>query len=244
MSGSRYDCVVVGGGHNGLVCAAYLARGGRAVLVLEAADEVGGAAVTREFAPGCRGSACAHLLHSMSSAMMKDLRLEDHGLTFAARGMETAALSNDSEPLMLDRTTSSASLATNAVAGPGDLALLKRLAKALHPMLDAVPPRLGTDAWADKRALLQLGWQIRRLGRHDMRELLRIGGMNVYDLLQDNFESPLLRGALGFDAVLGTNFGPRSPGSVFTLLYRLAGAAGAQRKEGGGGPLVRPLAQP
>src|SRR3981081_1677300 len=145
---------------------------------------------------------------------------------------------------MLDRTRPSASSATNAVADPGYLALLNRLAKALHPMLDAVPPRLGTDACADKRALLQLGWQIRRLGRHDMRELLRIGGMNVYDLLQDNFDSQLLQGALGFDAVLGTNLGPRSPGSVFTLLYRLAGAAGAQGKGGGGGPLVRPLAQP
>src|ERR1700730_929575 len=163
MSGSRYDCVVVGGGHNGLVCAAYLARGGRSVLVLEAADEIGGAAVTREFALGFRVSACAHLLHSMSSAMMKDLRLEDHGLTFAARGLGTVALSNDSEPLALDGTASSAYSPAGAVANPGYLALLNRLAKALHPMLDAVPPRLGTDAWADKRALLQLGWQIRRL---------------------------------------------------------------------------------
>src|SRR5690242_9098494 len=86
---SRYDCVVVGGGHNGLVCAAYLARSGRSVLVLEAAQEVGGAAVTREFAPGFRASACAHLLYSMSPAMMLDLALEDHGLKFAAREMPT-----------------------------------------------------------------------------------------------------------------------------------------------------------
>src|ERR1700716_4392954 len=92
-SRSRYDCVVVGGGHNGLVCAAYLARGGRAVLVLEAADEVGGAAVTREFAPGFRVSACAHLLHSMSAAMIADLRLGDHGLTFVGGGMQTVGLS-------------------------------------------------------------------------------------------------------------------------------------------------------
>ena len=95
-------------------------------------------------------------------------------------------------------------------------------------MLEAVPPRLGTDAWADKRSLLRLGWQIRRLGRQDMRELLRIGGMNVYDVLKEHFESPLLQGALGFDAVLGSNFGPRSPGSVFTLLYRLACAQDAR----------------
>src|ERR1700758_4889083 len=98
VGGSRYDCVVIGGGHNGLVCAAYLARGGRSVLVLEAADEVVGAAVTREFVPGFRVSACAHLLHSMSSAMIEDLRLADHGLSFVAREMPTVALSLDSGP--------------------------------------------------------------------------------------------------------------------------------------------------
>ena len=87
---------------------------------------------------------------------------------------------------------------------------------------DSAPPRGRTGA-----ALLGLGWRVRRLGRRDMRELLRIGAMNVYDLLQEQFESPLLQGALGLDAVLGTNFGPRSPGTVLTLLYRLAAQAGA-----------------
>jgi phytoene dehydrogenase-like protein len=111
-------------------------------------------------------------------------------------------------------------------------------------MLESVPPRLGTDAWADKRSLLQLGWQIRRLGRQDMRELLRIGGMNVYDLLKEHFDSSLLQGAIGFDAVLGSNFGPRSPGSVFTLLYRLAGVQDAtlSQPQGGLGALSRSLA--
>ncbi|MEA3178177.1 MAG: hypothetical protein QOI59_1700 [Gammaproteobacteria bacterium] len=248
MSGARYDCVVVGGGHNGLVCAAYLARGGRSVLVLEAADEVGGAAVTREFAPGFRVSACAHLLHSMSGAMIHDLRLEDHGLTFSAREMPTVALAADGGSVALGATSltananplSSGVTVDDAAAYPGYVALLNRLAQALRPVLDSVPPRLGTSAWADKRALLQLGWKIRRLGRHDMRELLRIGGMNVFDLLKDNFESPLLQGALAFDAILGSNFGPRSPGSVFTLLYRLAGAAAAQGKEVSGTPLSQP----
>jgi phytoene dehydrogenase-like protein len=238
----------VGGGHNGLVCAAYLARGGRSVLVLEAADEVGGAAVTREFAPGFRVSACAHLLYSMAGAMIRDLRLEDHGLTFSAREMPTVALAADGGSVALGATSltananplSSGVTVDDAAAYPGYVALLNRLVQALRPVLDSVPPRLGTDAWADKRALLQLGWQIRRLGRHDMRELLRIGGMNVFDLLKDNFESPLLQGALGFDAILGSNFGPRSPGSVFTLLYRLAGAAAAQGKDGSGTPLSQP----
>lgn len=249
---ARYDCIVVGGGHNGLVCAAYLARGGRSVLVLEAADEVGGAAVTREFAPGFRVSACAHLLHSMSGAMIRDLRLEEHGLTFAARQMPTVALSADGgsvgleEPVAFRGSFSTGETAVTALewgameddasAHHKYVALLNRLARALRPMLDSVPPRLGTDAWADKRALLQLGWHVRRLGREDMRELLRIGGMNVYDLLKEYFQSPLLQGALGFDAVLGSNFGPRSPGSVFTLLYRLAAAY-----ESGGAPLSQPM---
>ena len=85
-----------------------------------------------------------------------------------------------------------------------------------------------------------MGWQIRRLGQRDMRELLRIGGMNVYDLLEENFDSDALKGALGFDAVLGANFGPRSPGTVLTLLYRLAaesaaGASGMSQPQGGMG---------
>jgi phytoene dehydrogenase-like protein len=241
VGGARYDCIVVGGGHNGLVCATYLARGGRSVLVLEAADEVGGAAVTREFAPGFRVSACAHLLHSMSGAMIRDLRLENHGLEFAARQMPTFALSTDGPPIALGATavttgTSTPETGADAAAYPGYVGLLNRLAQALRPMLDSVPPRLGTDAWADKRALIQLAWQIRSLGREDMRELLRIGGMNVYDLLKEHFGSPMLQGALGFDAVLGSNFGPRSPGSVFTLLYRLAAAF-----EAGGAPLSQPV---
>src|SRR4030081_3390192 len=100
-NGSHYDCIVIGGGHNGLVCATYLARGGRSVLVLEVAEEVGGAAVTREFAPGFLVSACAHLLNSMSGTMIEDLRLEEHGLTFVDGATQTVALSADGEPLVL-----------------------------------------------------------------------------------------------------------------------------------------------
>jgi phytoene dehydrogenase-like protein len=116
-------------------------------------------------------------------------------------------------------------------------ARMRRLARALRPLLESVPPRLGSSAWRDRIALLRLGAGMRLLGRTDMRELLRIAGMCVHDLLDEHFQSALLKGALAFDAVLGTNYGPRSPGTVFTLLYRMAaaGAAGDSLAQPAGG---------
>jgi phytoene dehydrogenase-like protein len=244
---AEYDCIVIGAGHNGLVCAAYLARSGRSVLLLEAASQFGGAAVTREFAPGFRVSAAAHLLQLMPRSVIEELALGQHGFKLAAENLPTTALSPDGAPLTLSASGIQARAGADSEAHAALTARLTRFARSLAPLLSAPPPRLGTESRADRIALLKLGWQLRRLGRRDMRELLRIGGMCVYDLLQENLSSPLLQGALGFDAVLGTNFGPRSPGSVFTLLHRLASQAAADRfapaqPRGGLGALSNALA--
>ena len=235
---SRVDCIIIGAGHNGLVCATYLARAGRRVLVLEARAEVGGAATTREFAPGYRVSSGAHLLHLMPRALMAELRLEQHGLELAATNLPTTALVAGGVSLPVGSAGLDALeklSARDAAAFPAFNARLARFARMLYPLLDSIPPRLGTDSWHDRLALAKVALRMRLLGRRDMRELLRIIGMNAYDLLSDEFESDTLKGALGLDAVLGTNFGPRAPATVLTLLNRLAAESAV-------GPL--PLSQP
>jgi phytoene dehydrogenase-like protein len=248
VSGSRYDCIVIGAGHNGLTCAAYLARAGRRVLVLEAAERPGGAAGTREFAPGFRASSCAHLLHLMPGWLLEELRLARNGLRMAAERMPTLALGPaGAMPIPADPDSAAHDLSeADAREFRRYATTMQRLARALRPLLEAVPPRLGSRAWRDRLTLVSLGARLRLLGRSDMRELLRIAGMCVQDLLDEHFESPLLKGALAFDAVLGTNLGPRSPGSVFTLLYRLAAGRGAAaslaQPVGGLGALTEALA--
>lgn len=230
-----FDAIIIGGGHNGLVCAAYLGKAGKRCLVLEAADQVGGAARNSEIAPGFTVSACAHILHLLHPRVIADLDLARHGLVLAASDLPTVALAQDGPPLVLssDAETTAEALrahsAADAARYPDFSRQLARFAGALQPFLGKTPPRLAKDGWRNRLDLLSLGWQVRKLGRDDMREFLRVVAMNVFDLVEDEFESNLLKGALGFDAVLGTHLGPRSPNSVLTLLYRLAGEVEGRR---------------
>jgi phytoene dehydrogenase-like protein len=215
--------VIIGAGHNGLVCAAYLAKAGRKVTVLEASDQVGGAAATREFAPGFRCS-MAHLLYLLDDGIRKDLALDSHGLSIAAAGLDTVALSEDGNHLTIGRDRVEGHGITDAdQAGYREYRrFMTKFAGVVGGLHNRIPPRI-TQRRGDLLALGKLALKIRMLGRDDMREFLRIAGINIYDVLQENFRHPLLKGALSLDAVLGTYSGPRSNNSVFTALHRMSG---------------------
>ncbi len=232
---NQYDVAVVGGGHNGLVTATYLARSGKKVVVLEASNKLGGAAGTAEFHEGFSVSECAHLLYALHPDVVRDLGLESNGLTYAARNLKTISLSPKGEHV----TITSGSVSGTSLSN-GDMnnyrvfnKRMMRFAKVLAAVLTERPPRLADNDFKDRMTLLKLALKVRMLGRDDMRELLRVGAINIYDVLEEQFENPLLKGALSLDSVLGSFAGPRSPNTVLGFLYRYAIEA-----LGGGGPAI------
>jgi len=220
-----YDVVVVGGGHNGLVCATYLAKAGRKVLVVEANEKPGGGAATREFAEGYSVSACAHWLTQLNPDVQKDLALDRHGLTLAARDLDSIGLAADGQHVTVKG---------NSVDGPALSAEDKAAYQEFHRMtlkfsgllataFKARAPKLVDGNFTDRLNLLKLGLGMKLMGKQDMSELLRLALINMYDVMEERFENELLKATLSFDGVLGAHMGPRSPNTVFGYLYRRVG---------------------
>jgi len=228
----RYDAIVIGAGHNGLVCASLLGKAGKKVLVLEANDQVGGAAVTREFAEGYSASTCAHLLYQLQPQVEKDLGLK---IQLAADDIGTLSLGTGGEHVRINGDTVSGVSEDDATSYREFYKRMTRFSDLLRTYFNRTPARLARDASkADMLNLAQLGFDVRRLGRTEMQEFLRLIGMNIRDELVERFDSGLLRGALSLDAVLGTHLGPRSPNTILTYLYRLAGQHGKLSQPAGG----------
>ncbi len=248
----RFDAIVIGGGHNGLACAAALGRTGRKVLVLEAGQTLGGAAGTHEFAPGFHVSSLAHILNRLHPEMVAGLELKKHGLAFSGGPMPSVALSSHGDPLVLDgaygeRLGGAVDAADRA--GWSQLrSLLFRQAGILKPFLSRRPPDLGAMSLGQASLLGSAALSLRRLGREDMREFLRMVLMNVADVLDEHVGDDRLKGLVAFDATLGVHLGPRSPTSLLGLYYRLAGeidgvAGGQQLPKGGMGAVMAALAR-
>ena len=246
MTDAAYDVVVIGAGHNGLACARYLAASGRKVLVLEAADRPGGLAATREFADGYRVSAAAHLLTMLDAGIAKDLALERHGLEYAATNLRTVALADSGAAVIIDGDEIGGVSADDQAAYREFQRQNRRFARVLAGFCSRPLPRLVDRSRRDTLALAKLGWGLRTLGRADMRELLRVGAINIFDHAGEKFDSALLQAAVGMDAVLGSHMGPRSPNTVYSYLHRHmnddAGAIGPAIVKGGMGTLGRAFA--
>ncbi|MEZ5913696.1 MAG: NAD(P)/FAD-dependent oxidoreductase [Paracoccaceae bacterium] len=208
-----WDAIVIGAGHNGLVAAARLGQDGKRVLVLEARDDPGGLLGGE--------SPVAHLPTALNPAVVKGLALDRHGLK-PGRPLTTVALGG-AEPVRISGGTVTGTDPTTAAAYAAMHARLVRQAGALAPMMAKTPPRLRDGGLAEMMTLAGLGLKIRRLGKADMQDLLRILLSNIWDVLTDEIGDGPLAGALAMDATLGGAMGPRSPGTVLPFLYRLAG---------------------
>lgn len=243
-----YDALLVGGGHNGLICATYLAKTGKRVLVLEANDTPGGCAATREFSPGYSVSACAQWLNQLSPRVSQELALAQHGLQWAARDLKSISLCKDGDPLIL----AGDSLEGGGITGKDQQAYrafrgkMLKYAKLLANAFGARAPKLVEANLTDRLTLLKLGLGLKMLGREDMSDLMRIILINMYDVMEENFDHPRLKALLSLDSLLGSHMGPRSPNTVFGYLYRLVGDVfgyqGPSQVKGGMGALGDALA--
>lgn len=228
------DVLVLGGGTNGLAAAFRLAKGGRQVTLIEAANEVGGGARTVEFAPGFRVSGLAHLLHGLDARLESEMDLGRHGIA-ASAPLATTLLCP--EPVILapdGRTVSGADAADWAALTDR----LGRHAARLAPLRQQLPPRLNRRN--DWRRLAGIGMGLARAGRADLRDLMRLLLINAADLAEDELSDDRLRGLLAFDATLGAWAGPRSPGTLLLYLNRLA-LGPARLPAGGMGDLARAM---
>ncbi len=240
---NSYDAIVIGGGHNGLVTAAYLAKAQQRVLLLERRASLGGAAATEEPFPGYRVSTGASDAGLFRGEIISDLGLENHGLRFSHSPVELIALQPDGGSLILwadlDKTCADIKKhsALDAEKYPVYQQWMRRVSGVLESMLLLTPP----DPAEQLRAREVLPWigptlKLRGLGKKDMMEFLRVLPMSATEFLDSWFESDVLKGALGAAAVAGSHLGPWASGTTLLMLY-----AGLRTENGAsvGGRFVR-----
>jgi phytoene dehydrogenase-like protein len=244
----QHKAVIVGGGHNGLVAAFYLAKAGMRPLVLERRGVVGGVAVTEEFAPGFRASTVAHLPGPLRPEVVRDLGLSRNGLRMQSPAVRLCAL-REHGPALLLHDELSLSLPQLGADGAKLLEFAQVLARMTQVFADVgamVPPAVESPTADDLYRLLKTGRAVRKLGKQDMYRLLRWGPMPVADLMDEWFHDDLLKAAIGARALFHASLGPWSPGSANLLLLRSGDdphpAGPAALPAGGMGALTQAMA--
>jgi phytoene dehydrogenase-like protein len=245
----RYDVLVIGAGHNGLTAAATLAMAGLSVLVLEARDNVGGAAATEEIFPGCQVNTGAGTATLLQEEVVRALFLKMHGLELRETPIGLFAPQPDGTALTLwqDVTRSEAEIAPfshhDTARYPDFAAQVASMAGALQSMMLLAPPDLAALQPGALAGWGRVGWKVRRLGDREMMAFMRLLPMPVSDYLDEWFESDALKGALGATGVTGTMLGPRGGGTTLQFFYQNLGGLNRYRTVVGGmGQLAEALA--
>ena len=225
---NSYDAVIIGGGHNGLVCACYLAVKGLSVRVLERRPVVGGAAVTEEFYPGFRNSSASYTVSLLNPKVIRDLKLHEHGLLIVERPFSNFLPLNDHEYIKVGGSLA-ATQAEVARFSRRDAerltdyyAMLDRVAAVLKDTLLETPPNVG-GGLGDVLKALQLGKRFKALDMASRRDVLDLFTKSAGDILDQWFESAPIKACFGFDSVVGNYASPYTPGSGYVLLHHVFG---------------------
>ena len=228
MSVPRYDAILIGGGHNGLVAAAYLARAGRKTLVLERRPVVGGAAVTEEVFPGFKFSVFSYVVSLLRPEIIRDLDLPRHGLQILPLESTITPLDNgDYLGSWADPDEARRELRRHSPHDADAMVVFGRLmhhmAMAVKPIIGMVPPDPASLSPSDLKGMLKLGGHFRSLGRDRFHALHKLMTMSSADYLDEWFEFGPLKATKSASGIIGTFLGPRSPGSAYVLLHHYMG---------------------
>jgi phytoene dehydrogenase-like protein len=224
----HYDAIIVGGGHNGLVSAGYLARGGKKVLVLERRPLVGGAAVTEEIFPGFKFSVFSYVVSLLRPEIIRDLELPRHGLQILPLESTVVPLDNGdylgswADPDLTRRELARHS-ARDAEAATLFGRLMHHMAMAVKPILGMLPPDPASLAPSDLKGMLKFAGHFRSLGAEKFHALHKLMTMSSADYLDEWFEFDPLKATKSASGIIGTFLGPRSPGTAYVLLHHYMG---------------------
>jgi phytoene dehydrogenase-like protein len=231
------DVVIIGGGHNGLVCAFYLASAGLKVTVLERRHIVGGAAVTEEFYPGFRNSTASYTVSLLNPKVIADMDLAGHGLTIVHRRASNFLPLNDRDYLIVGEGRTESEVAKFSTRDAERLAAyearLEAIADVMRGMVLQTPPNLemggGLAGLLELLKGVTLGHSLGRLDTTARRDLLALFSQSAGDWLDGWFESDPIKAAFGFDGVVGTYASPYSPGTAYVLLHHVFGEVNGKK---------------